>query len=86
MAFGRKKEEAATEEAPSDPTGWLLDSGIAEVLIMNTAEIKYMCMLFYTFFHGTWIENIVTVVRKTACDELLSKVMCVDPLTHLHDA
>lgn len=52
MAFGRKKAEPA-EGTPTDPTGWLLESGIAEVLIMNTAEIKYMCMLFYTFFHGT---------------------------------
>ena len=53
MAFGRKKDEEA-EAPPADPTGWLLDSGIAEVLIMHTVEIKYMCMLFYTFFHGRW--------------------------------
>lgn len=53
MAFGRKKDEA--EELVLDPTGWLLDSGIADVLVMNTAEIKYMCMLFYTFFHGTLV-------------------------------
>ena len=52
MAFGRKKEEPVVEEPATDPTGWLLDSGIAEVLIMNTVQIKYMCMLFYTFFHG----------------------------------
>ena len=51
MAFGRKKEEPVVEQ-PTDPTGWLLDSGIAEVLIMNTTEIKYMCMLVYTYFHG----------------------------------
>ena len=54
MAFGRKKDEAGAgeQDVMSDPTGWLLESGIAEVLIMKTAEIKYMCMLFYTFFHG----------------------------------
>ena len=52
MAFGRKKEEPVVEEPATDPTGWLLDLGIAEVLIMNTVQIKYMCMLFYTFFHG----------------------------------
>jgi hypothetical protein len=55
MAFGKKKEEP--EEPPTDPTGWLIDSGIAEVLIMNTAEIKYMCMLFYTYFHGAWNQD-----------------------------
>ena len=51
MAFGRKKEEVIEEEF-TDPTGWIIDSGIAEVLLMNTIYIKYMCMLVYTYFHG----------------------------------
>lgn len=53
MAFGRNK--AAQPPPPQetvDPTGWLINSSIAEVLLMNTYEIKYMCMLVYTYFHG----------------------------------
>jgi hypothetical protein len=36
-----------------DPTAWLLDSGVAEFLLMNTLYIKYMCLLAYTYLHGT---------------------------------
>lgn len=43
---------AEEKAAGVDPTGWLIDSSIAEVLLMNTHEIKYMFMLVYTYFHG----------------------------------
>jgi len=36
----------------SDPTGWLLDSGLAEVILMNTHEIKLMCMFGYALLNG----------------------------------
>jgi len=39
-------------EEPADPTAWLIDSGLAEFILMNTLEIKYMCMIGYTFMHG----------------------------------
>ena len=39
-------------EEPADPTAWLIDSGLAEFILMNTMEIKYMCMIGYTFMHG----------------------------------
>ena len=64
MAFGRKKEEVIEEEF-TDPTGWIIDSGIAEVLLMNTIYIKYMCMLVYTYFHGkesNWVSKLCSRV------------------------
>lgn len=35
-----------------DPTGWMLSNAFADFLIMHTAEIKYLCMFGYTFYHG----------------------------------
>jgi hypothetical protein len=58
MARGPKQPVAP----PSDPTGWLIDSGFAEVLLLHTHEIKYMAMLCYTFLHGT---SYFRVKRKT---------------------
>jgi hypothetical protein len=40
--------------APVDPTAWLINGGLAEFLLLNTYEIKYMCMLGYTFMHGEY--------------------------------
>lgn len=51
MAFGRNKQPEPVEEA-ADPTGWLIDSSLAQVLLMHTYEIKYMFMLVYTYYHG----------------------------------
>eukprot|EP00545_Synedropsis_sp_CCMP1620_P003442 CAMPEP_0119015150 /NCGR_PEP_ID=MMETSP1176-20130426/10585_1 /TAXON_ID=265551 /ORGANISM="Synedropsis recta cf, Strain CCMP1620" /LENGTH=267 /DNA_ID=CAMNT_0006968419 /DNA_START=40 /DNA_END=843 /DNA_ORIENTATION=- len=48
--MGRRNQP---EEPPTDPSGWLLDNGLSQFLIMHTNEIKYMCMLGYTFLHGT---------------------------------
>jgi hypothetical protein len=49
-----RKDEPIAEEAAdaSDPTAWLIDSGFAEFVLMNTPYIKYMCMLGYTYMHG----------------------------------
>lgn len=41
------------EEPPADTTAWLIESGLAEILLMNNFGIKFMCMLGYTFMHGT---------------------------------
>jgi len=35
-----------------DPTGWMIANALAEFVLMHTNEIKYMCMLAYTFMHG----------------------------------
>jgi len=35
-----------------DPTAWILNNEFANFVLMNTNEIKYMCMLGYTFMHG----------------------------------
>jgi hypothetical protein len=48
----RRGKQPVEEEPPTDPTGWLLSSVFAEFLLMNTHQIKYMCMFAYTFLHG----------------------------------
>lgn len=55
MAFGRKGPkivEAPPVEDIADPTAWILDNEFANFVLMNTHEIKYMCMIGYTFLHG----------------------------------
>jgi hypothetical protein len=47
--FGRKHQPAPE---PQDPTKWLIDSELAAFLLMNTYYIKYMAMLFYTYYTG----------------------------------
>lgn len=56
MAFGRRKQEEEEPEVVEDPTAWMINSGVAEFLLMHTNEIKYMAMLGYTYVHG---ESIV---------------------------
>jgi hypothetical protein len=51
MGRGRKII-AAEPEIVVDPSGWILASSIAEFMLMHSYEIKYMCMLGYTFYHG----------------------------------
>ena len=52
MVFGKKVEEEAAP--PPDPTGWMLTSDLAQILLLHTAEIKYMAMFAYTFVHGAF--------------------------------
>jgi hypothetical protein len=51
--FGRNRgvnnESTATM---SDPTGWLIESGLSEILLLSTPAIKYMAMIGYTYMHG----------------------------------
>ena len=35
-----------------DPTAWVVDNSVAEFLTSGTVQIKFMCMLGYTFYHG----------------------------------
>jgi len=40
------------DDVPEDPTAWILNNEFANFVLMNTNEIKYMCMVGYTFLHG----------------------------------
>jgi hypothetical protein len=35
-----------------DPTAWMITNAFAEFVLFHTDEIKYMCMLGYTFLKG----------------------------------
>jgi len=52
MPFGKKNEPVEEVVVEEDPSGWMLDNSLAEFVLMNSAEIQYMCMFGYTFFHG----------------------------------
>lgn len=43
------KEE---EPPPPDATAFLLDNPLADLLLMPTAGVRYMCMFCYCFYHG----------------------------------
>jgi len=51
MAFGKKQPEPEPVLI-EDPTGWVLDNPLTQFLLLHTNEIKYMCMLGYTYLHG----------------------------------
>lgn len=38
---------------PADPTAWMLDNDVAEFVLLHQKEVLYMCMLGYTFLHGS---------------------------------
>ena len=64
MAFGRGNKGGNTDGGEStssssdnstidnDPTSWIINNELANFVLMNTNEIKYMCMIGYTFLHG----------------------------------
>eukprot|EP00957_Ditylum_brightwellii_P000377 29662-Ditylum_brightwellii.AAC.1 len=47
-----RKQGIPDAEPVVDPTAWMATSDIAQFLILNSMEVKYMCMLGYTFMHG----------------------------------
>eukprot|EP00591_Stephanopyxis_turris_P005258 CAMPEP_0195521538 /NCGR_PEP_ID=MMETSP0794_2-20130614/18913_1 /TAXON_ID=515487 /ORGANISM="Stephanopyxis turris, Strain CCMP 815" /LENGTH=260 /DNA_ID=CAMNT_0040651113 /DNA_START=1 /DNA_END=783 /DNA_ORIENTATION=+ len=53
---GRQKPEAMVD----DPTAWMVDGPLAGFLLMHTKEIKYMCMLGYTFMGGCKVFGAVS--------------------------
>jgi len=58
MGFGsRRSNDTEPEPVVVDPTGWMIDSPVADFLLMHTNEIRYMCMLGYTFMHGSKVFN-----------------------------
>jgi hypothetical protein len=52
MGLGKKKVAIPAIEEPTDPLSWIVDNEFANFVLMNTNEIKYMCMVGYTFLHG----------------------------------
>lgn len=58
--FNRNKGVESVMEEPSvmpveaveDPTGWMLASEIAQILLLHTHEIKMMFMFGYALLHG----------------------------------
>lgn len=44
--------DEGTPPAAEDPTGWMLDNSLSDFLLVNSKEIRYMCIFGYTFFHG----------------------------------
>ena len=64
MAFGRgnkggssggggsESTSSSSTNVDNDPTSWIINNELANFVLMNTNEIKYMCMIGYTFLHG----------------------------------
>jgi hypothetical protein len=80
MAFGRGKGEKADGGGGSnntsssggsdsnigdDPTSWIINNELANFVLMNTNEIKYMCMIGYTFLHGCKVFKKIGGSEKT---------------------
>jgi len=40
-------------EEPVDGTAWMLDNDVANFVLLHQKEVLYMCMLGYTFLHGS---------------------------------
>lgn len=45
-------ETMVVSPPPADPSGWMIDNGISQFLLMKTSGIMYMCMFLYAFVHG----------------------------------
>lgn len=45
--------KAKVIETPVDPTAWMIDNDIANFVLVHQKEVLYMCMLGYTFVHGS---------------------------------
>jgi hypothetical protein len=68
FGFGRGKGDASPEDV--DATAWLIQSSMAEFLLLHTVYIKYMVMFGYTYLHGAssilyffrfgWLSNNLT--------------------------
>jgi len=40
-------------EESVDPTAWMIDNDVANFVLLHQKEVLYMCMLGYTFLHGS---------------------------------
>lgn len=48
------------DEEVADPSGWIIDNAFAQFVMMNTVAIQYMCMIGYTFYHGSKVFSTIT--------------------------
>lgn len=48
----RRKPKMVEAEIIDDSTGWMIQNPFAEFVLLHTVEIKFMCMIGYTFFTG----------------------------------
>jgi hypothetical protein len=61
LTMGRRK---IVQEVVVDPTEWMITNAFAEFVLFHTDEVKYMCMLGYTFMKGQWLRGVM--YRKAA--------------------
>ena len=55
LPFGNNNKNTPIDVNDSnDPTEWLIQSGMAEFLLLHTLPIKYMIMFGYTYMAGTY--------------------------------
>jgi hypothetical protein len=54
--MGRRK---IIVEEVVDPTAWMITNAFAEFVLFHTDEVKYMCMLGYTFMKGEWRQGVI---------------------------
>ena len=47
------------QQDQNDPTEWLIQSGLAEFLLLHTLPIKYMIMFGYTYMAGTYVREYI---------------------------
>jgi hypothetical protein len=51
--MGRRGKQVVVEEPEVvDSSAWMIANAFAEFVLFHTDEIKYMCMVGYTFMHG----------------------------------
>ena len=64
LPFGNSNKNASSDSLlnPNDPTEWLINSGLAEFLLLHTLPIKYMIMFGYTYLNGTVCHD--TIVHR----------------------
>jgi hypothetical protein len=56
-----------------DPTGWLIDSSLSDILLLSTVYIKYMAMFCYCYVHGKLDETAV-IYKRGVKDEYKVRV------------
>ena len=62
-AIQNKTDEPMVAPPPADPSGWMIDNGISQFLLMKTSGIMYMCMFIYAFVHG---KKYIDLIKKSA--------------------
>uniref|UniRef100_A0A7S2MRV2 Uncharacterized protein n=1 Tax=Helicotheca tamesis TaxID=374047 RepID=A0A7S2MRV2_9STRA len=61
-----RKQKIPEPDPVVDPTGWMVSSDIAQFLLLHSIEVKYMCMLGYTYMHGVKVFSTVDSAAATS--------------------